>query len=306
MNKKKLPDVIKGPRKIIIRQLDFTERLPNGKLKNPLTNQLILIIGPRGFGKSYLTLDLLYYTKDTIPFVRIINNTEDATEFYSKYCPSTFIDGKYSDETIDNFFLRQRRQVITKRKKGTRSNVKALLLLDDCLAEKGSWQKNKSLERLVTEGRHWQATCIWAVQDPLGMVSDWRGQFGYIFLTANDSPKKLKKIFEEYADIGFRDFNEFKRVFKQCTKDFRVMVIRTGIKSDDLSDKVFWYKAKDHGDFTVCHKMFWKYHKKVYNDNWLEKLQKEEEEQYQLRREKKNMKREKELKNHVEITTVDY
>ena len=62
---------------------------------------VVVIIGKRNTGKSYLTKDLLYYKRD-IPIGTVISGTEGANQFYSKIVPPLFIHDEFSPEIVAN------------------------------------------------------------------------------------------------------------------------------------------------------------------------------------------------------------
>ena len=76
--------------------------LPNSKV--------IVFIGKRETGKSFLVKDLLYYHQD-IPVGTVISGTEGANAFYSKMMPSIFIHNQYDDEVVSNYIRRQKKIV---------------------------------------------------------------------------------------------------------------------------------------------------------------------------------------------------
>ena len=55
-------------------------------------DKVIVLIGKRETGKSFLVKDLLYYHQD-IPIGSVISGTEAANSFYGSMFPSLFIHG---------------------------------------------------------------------------------------------------------------------------------------------------------------------------------------------------------------------
>jgi hypothetical protein len=66
----------------------------------------------------------------------------------------------------------------------------------------------------------------------------------------------------------FPTFAVFEVVFKSCTDDFGSMVIDNRKPSDNINEKIFWYKAIDPPDFHFGSNNFRKYHKEMYNKKW--------------------------------------
>ena len=68
---------------------------------------VIVLIGRRDTGKSYLVRDVLYYHQD-IPIGTVISGTEAGNGFYSKHVPRLFIHDEYNTAIIENILKRQK------------------------------------------------------------------------------------------------------------------------------------------------------------------------------------------------------
>jgi tRNA A37 threonylcarbamoyladenosine biosynthesis protein TsaE len=106
-------------------------------------DQIVVLIGKRNTGKSFLTKDLLYYHQD-IPVGTVISPTENANKFYSDIVPPAFIHDEY-DQRITNEFMKRQKQ-LKKRLVNGETNIdnRAFLIMDDCLYDK-NWQKDKRI-----------------------------------------------------------------------------------------------------------------------------------------------------------------
>ena len=76
---------------------------------------VVVLIGRRDTGKSFLVRDLLYYHQD-IPIGTVISGTEEGNGFYGSMVPKLFIHGEYNTGIIENILKRQR-QVLKQIKK---------------------------------------------------------------------------------------------------------------------------------------------------------------------------------------------
>ena len=70
-------------------------------------DKVVVLIGKRDTGKSFLVRDLLYYHQD-VPIGTVISGTEGANAFYSNIFPSLFILGEYNPGIISNYMKRQK------------------------------------------------------------------------------------------------------------------------------------------------------------------------------------------------------
>merc|ERR1712054_234631 len=68
---------------------------------------VIVLIGRRDTGKSFLVRDLLYYHQD-IPIGTVISGTEAGNGFYSEHVPKLFIHEEYNSAIIENILKRQK------------------------------------------------------------------------------------------------------------------------------------------------------------------------------------------------------
>ena len=98
---------------------------------------VIVLIGRRDTGKSYLVRDLLYYHQD-IPIGTVISGTEAGNGFYAEHVPKLFIHEEYNTAIIENILKRQRtvlKQIKKEMETFRKSTIdpRAFVILDDCL-----------------------------------------------------------------------------------------------------------------------------------------------------------------------------
>ena len=107
---------------------------------------VIVMIGRRDTGKSFLVRDLLFYHKD-IPIGTVISGTEAGNGFYTNHVPSLFIHHEYNSVLIENVLRRQKvvlKQVQKEMEtyKKTTIDPRCFCILDDCLYD-SSWTRDK-------------------------------------------------------------------------------------------------------------------------------------------------------------------
>src|SRR5210317_732113 len=86
---------------------------------------VIVMIGRRDTGKSFLVRDLLYYHQD-IPVGTVISGTEAGNGFFGSHVPKLFIHDEYNTAIIENILKRQRlvlKQVKKEKEAYGRSNI---------------------------------------------------------------------------------------------------------------------------------------------------------------------------------------
>jgi hypothetical protein len=113
---------------------------------------------------------------------------------------------------------------------------------------------------------------ILTMQYAVGIPPEMRSNFDYIFLLAEDTINNRKKLYEHYAGM-FPTFDIFQQVFSDLTENYGMMVINNRVHSKNITDKVFWYKAKTVPIFQVGCNRFRKFHDKAYDSNWNRRLE---------------------------------
>jgi len=226
-------------------------------------DSVIVFLGKRRTGKSFLVKDLLYYHRD-IPIGTIISATEIANTFYGDIVPPVFIHDEYTQHLIHNVCMRQKiiKKKIDKvvlRTGSCNIDKRTLLIMDDCLYD-NSWVYDKNILQLFLNGRHWGVLFMLTMQHPLGIPPCLRTNIDYVFILRDNNIKNRKKIYENYASM-FPTFEVFQSVMDQCTENYECLVIQINSESNKLQDQVFWYKASEHQDFRIGAPEFWNAHK---------------------------------------------
>ena len=234
---------------------------------------VIVLIGKRDTGKSFLVRDLLYYKQD-IPIGTVISGTEEGNGFYGKLVPKLFVHNEYNTAIIENILKRQRtvlkqiKKEIETYKKST-IDPRAFVILDDCLYD-NTWARDKMMRLLFMNGRHWKVMLVITMQYPLGIPPTLRTNIDYVFILRENYIANRKRIYENYAGM-FPTFEAFCQVMDACTENYECLVINNNSKSNKLIDQVFWYKADNHNDFRLGSKEFWELSKNVNSDDEDEK-----------------------------------
>ena len=240
---------------------------------NESKGPVVVLIGRRDTGKSFLVRDLLYYHQD-IPIGTVISGTEEGNGFYSKMVPKLFIHNEYNTAIIENILKRQRsvlKQIKKEVETFKRSTIdpRTFVILDDCLYD-NTWSRDKMMRLLFMNGRHWKVMLIITMQYPLGIPPALRTNIDYVFILREPYIANRKRIFENYAGM-FPTFESFCQVMDQCTENYECLVINNNAKSNKLQEQVFWYKADSHNDFKLGSKEFWELSKDMQSDDEEEK-----------------------------------
>ena len=222
---------------------------------------MIVVIGKKDTGKSFLVKDILYNTQACFPVGTVISGTEVANEFFQHMVPSKLIHDKYKPDIVMNTIKRQlavkTARNADKHKGGGDSAVdpRAFLILDDCLYD-STWIREESTRYVFMNGRHIDLMTIITMQYPLGITPNLRTNVDFIFILRETMINNRKRIYDNYAGM-FPTFEMFCQFMDQCTENYECLVICNGVQSNRLEDQVFWYKASEHPPFKLCDDSLW-------------------------------------------------
>jgi len=221
---------------------------------------MIVLIGKRDTGKSYLVRDILANTRDCFPVGTVISGSEVTNPFFSEMVPSKLIHDKYRPEIVMSAIKRQMLAKQTRnaeKRNGSHSNVdpRAFLILDDCLYDK-TWMNEESTRYIFMNGRHIDMVTLITMQYPLGVGPNLRTNIDFVFILRETVLNNRKRIYDNYAGM-FPTFQMFCQFMDQCTENYECLVICNGIQSNRLEDQVFWYKAQEHPPFKLCDESLW-------------------------------------------------
>lgn len=230
---------------------------------------VIVMIGKRDTGKSFLVKDLLFHHQD-IPIGTVISGTEAGNGFYSAHVPKLFIHEEYSSTIIDNIIRRQRavlKQINAEMETYHKTAIdpRTFVILDDCLFDQ-TWTRDRLMRMLFMNGRHWKVMLIITMQYPLGIPPNLRTNIDYVFILRENYLTNRKRIYENYASM-FPTFEAFCSVMDQTTENFECLVINNNVKSNKLNEQIFWYKAQPRPAFKLGSKEFWEISKNLTDDD---------------------------------------
>jgi len=239
-------------------------------LKEENKGPVVVLIGRRDTGKSILVRDLLYHHRD-IPIGTVISGTEAGNGFYAAHVPKLFIHDEYNTSIIENILKRQKTVIKEVNKqilvhKSSKIDPRTFVILDDCLYD-NTWARDKMMRLLFMNGRHWKVMLVITMQYPLGIPPNLRTNIDYVFILRENYIANRKRIYENYAGM-FPTFESFAQVMDQCTENFECLVIDNNVKSNKLSEQIFWYKANVdiRHDFKLGSKEFWEMSKSIADD----------------------------------------
>lgn len=222
-------------------------------------DKVVVFIGKRNTGKSFLIRDLLYHHRD-IPVGTVISGTEMANGFFAQMVPELFIHHDFSPDVVDSVMKRQlmmrRRYDAAKAAATTLPDIRAFVILDDLMYDAKAWIKDRNIRSMFFNGRHYKLFFMLSMQYPLGIPPELRANIDYVFILREQYMANRKRLYDNFAGM-FGSFDAFCQVMDQCTENYECLVIDNTVKSNKLQEQVFWYKAEPHEDFKVGSRQFW-------------------------------------------------
>lgn len=218
------------------------------------TNKVIVINARRGSGKSTLVRDILH-SKRSIPAGIVCSGTEESNGFYSEFIPASFIYSGFNEEVIKKLIERQKRLV----KEGAK-NLDTFCVLDDVAFDKSIFKLN-CIRELFLNGRHYKILFILTTQFLLDLPPALRSNIDYFFCFADNNASNRKRLFDHYFG-NFNKLGDFNTAFQSLTRDYSSMVLDNTCKTGNMTDTVFWYKARIHKPFKIGSSAYWKYDEK--------------------------------------------
>ena len=227
-------------------------------------DRICVFIGKRNTGKSTLVKDIMYYKKH-IPAGIVLSGTEEGNHFYGNFVPDVCVYGDYDGEAVDRVLSRQSKLVGTKGKNRTNG---AFMLLDDCMYD-SKFLKETRIRQCFMNGRHFNVFFMLTMQYVMDLPPALRANVDYVFILRENIIQNREKLYKSFFGI-FPSFDMFCKVMDACTENYECLVLDNTVKSNKITDCVFWYKAKIRNGFRVGSPQLWNMHKKTYNPKYLE------------------------------------
>jgi energy-coupling factor transporter ATP-binding protein EcfA2 len=221
---------------------------------------VVLLIGKRGSGKTTLMKDIMFNMKDKLDFGIAMSPTEETTASLGSFLPPSCIYNTFSSTALDTMLEHQRVQI----KKGHNRNV--FLLLDDCMYDKKVMAGTNTRE-LFMNGRHRKIFFMNSVQYMMDMPAALRSQVDYVFALKENIISSREKLWKYFFGM-FQDFRDFNKVMNSCTQGYECIVVDNTVRSNDLSDCIYWYQANvSLPPFRMGADVFWRLDSNYYDDH---------------------------------------
>ena len=219
---------------------------------NPAT---ICVVGKRGSGKSVISEEILYALRG-IPAVICMSATEDGNGFWGHHIHDICIYNRLDIDVIGNLVERQRKLVKNLASKGIdpkkHPELGIGLILDD-VAYDPKLLKNQYMKEIFFNGRHLHITTIITFQYMMSMSPEYRTNIDYFIACRENRIDNLIRLHKYFFGI-FSKFDDFRKVFMECTNNYGCIVLDNTSGSNKIEDQVFWFKAQPGKKFFIGNK----------------------------------------------------
>lgn len=196
-----------------------------------------LVIGPRNTGKSTLVKDLLYTTSDRYDVGMAMTGTSASADSFREFMPRRLVHPEgYDFDVADNMMAMV---------SGLVANDKGreVLFVGDDLAFDQRIYKTRTQKEMHLNGRHNHMTLFNTTQYSTLVPSVCRANVDYVIACRESILANRKRLYDHYFGM-FPTFGDFCRVFDQCTRDYKCMVLDKTRINQTPNECIFWYKAR--------------------------------------------------------------
>lgn len=212
---------------------------------------------------------IAYVHKHKYPVARVFVGTDGAYKRFSKVFGTLFVSNYYDEEEEKRHILRQR-QCELENGKGYIGN-NAINILDD-VSDDPKIYRTKVMRGLFKLGsQHWNQILLLGTQYALDMPPDIRKSVSYVAIFREPEEIERKKLYTNFGGLA-GSYENFCDLMDQLTGDFTCIIFKKRSQSNNMSDNVFWYKAKDMTkiDWRFGAKEVREWNKSRYNPDYVE------------------------------------
>lgn len=190
-------------------------RLPRWDKEKLVVPIRIIITGKTNTGKTHYAKSLISFLRDKIDKLYVMCPTMKEGSWESITSKSHIFD-EYDPEVILDVIEKQKRHM-----KEDKKMDQVMFILDDCIHD--ITKKDKTVNKLYTQGRHWNISIIIISQKFVLINNTIRANPDFCICTRIVNAKELDAIWKEYNNGISR--SDFGRMCNLATEGFGVLVI---------------------------------------------------------------------------------
>jgi hypothetical protein len=217
-----------------------------------------MFVGRRGAGKSFLMQDILSYFS-WIPEGIVFSATEECNKFWGQHFPGSFIFPEYKPEIMGRVINKQRLKALMHERDPRIQLDPVVVLGEDIFFDKNAFTKDKNARYAMMNGRHVNMLLLLSVQYMMDMSRDLRSSVDYLFVLRDNVIGNRERLWKNWFGV-VPTFDAFNAIMTHFTENRGCIVLDVQCLSNNIEDCVFWYRAKNRGDYKVGSKGYWMWH----------------------------------------------
>lgn len=214
-----------------------------------LVNKGIIIAGQTGSGKTTLLRRLLMEFNGKTDAVYLFSETADMTKDFGNTIHSSCIFDTFDEDDLTRIIDRQEkirsRLYDVGRADLWEDNFHIIIILDDFSTESATWRNSKIVQKLISQGRHYNITFIVSVQYLMTCPPVLRKNARLIFATTMNKKNDRDIFHREMWDTTIGDKHVCDQYINAAIRkkmDFIVVTTEVTRSFDDIP--IFRYKVK--------------------------------------------------------------
>jgi hypothetical protein len=207
----------------------------------------ILIYGSKGCGKSWLIKDLLWHNRH-ITYGTVLSSKYD-TEFYENFIKGVPIHNQFDSNVMKLTWKRQSDLRTHVRESGCAVDRQAFVVMDNCF-QTTDWIHDRCVRSAIMLSRTFSLLPILALEQVISMAPCLYASIDYVFVFGTMDAVECKRLYTRYLE-SVVSYELFCQLIDAHAKEYQCLVICNNVKSYDVAECIFWYKADDHSDFVM-------------------------------------------------------
>lgn len=218
-------------------------------------NNLILILGPSKSGKSSITKDLIYNS-----------NINNGCVFVKSHCNKkiyNYIPPLFIHDSYDKKFIKK----IIKKQLSYDDSFENLFLIFEDILEYKHLEESKYLRKLLCNKLN-NIFCIIEIIE-LSKIHETlllKNKIDYLFITRDNYDKNKRLLYQLIKNNINIPYGLFCKFMDDYTDNYNFLILDCKSKSQNIADKLFWYKVDIHNNFRLNNEQLWNYNNNNYNN----------------------------------------
>ena len=227
----------------------------NPLLDKPVT---LLIVAPRGSGKSVLLGDFLYTNRGFFDDVHVFAGSAAVFADFKHQLPPSRLSMGFSDDRMNTCMEQFKRttEIMAEKCREEGRFFNGVIVLDDLGFDNSVFKALSVLEAFMNS-RHARLSIVLCLQFVTSMPPMIRAQIDIVIALRNAIKQSQKQLHDFFFGI-FDHLADFRKVMNKATENFGALVVNNRARSSVITRCIFTYRATER-DRTIklCSPRVW-------------------------------------------------